>query len=90
MPANDETPEALANRYVPGSEWIPFQTKSGATGVRSVDQRTIAIEIHRDVLDGDSAAIIRYELGPDRTVEFLRTFEMMVNTVTFTKFEEDL
>ncbi|MBI4133400.1 hypothetical protein HY478_02185 [Candidatus Uhrbacteria bacterium] len=59
----------------PASTFGPFTSKGGYEGLRSTDRRKVILDLP---VIGVS---VSYDLGSGRTIEFLRTFEMIVNSV---------
>lgn len=68
-------PQAYLIATFPDETFTSFQAKGGWDGFRNSDQRLIVLVLP------EHYAVFRYDLGATiRTVEFLRTFEMMVNS----------
>jgi hypothetical protein len=56
----------------------PFTTKQGHEGLRDTTRRIVVLELS----DKTGWAALIYDPGSARTTEYLRTFEMIVNSIT--------
>lgn len=66
--------KAFALLKYPDETFSEFVSKQGYRGLRNSDKRTIILPV------GNGYAILVYNLEEIRSVEFLRTFEMIVNS----------
>lgn len=73
--AADSDIQTFLLSLAPNSTFTPFHSKGDFDGKQSEDRRTIVL------IAPDYYVVFEYILGPtSRTVEFLRTFEMMANS----------
>ncbi|MBI4280577.1 hypothetical protein HY628_00085 [Candidatus Uhrbacteria bacterium] len=75
--SSDETLEEWFEANVKDLSVVPFETKQGIPGWRSTDQRIVFLAPE----ETDFVLGMHYRLDSVRTIEFLRTFEMMINSL---------
>lgn len=71
----DESLEARAERLFPTNTFLPGRSKQGYDLLRSATQRIAIIAF------GNQFVTVEYDIGTKRTIDYLRTFEMVVNSI---------
>lgn len=75
--SSDESLEALPPhlRLFPGETFLPGRSKQGYDLLRSATQRIAMVAF------GGEIVVIEYDIGTRRNINYLRTFEMVINSI---------
>lgn len=74
-----DSQDTWKNKYGQASQLQPYASKQGYTGRITTDKRVVFLDINESTI-----AVFEYDLKTERTVEYVQTFQMMLNSFQLT------